>query len=131
MHKTDAGEKRKALKAGALELARDARAALKAAEILPEARERALELEGQAEELRAGAAALKDQARLEDLRLWVMEKARTTKKGRRTYGYWMASWREGGQVRNVHLGSCRRMDEETALQKARKLKAEGLGLSAH
>ena len=83
-------------------------------------------MEGQADELRAGAASLKDQARLEDLRLWVMEKARTTKKGSRTYGYWMASWREGGNVRNVHLGSCLRMDEESALQKARKLKAEGL-----
>ena len=126
MHKTDAGEKRKALKAGALELARDARAARKAAEILPEARERALVLEGQADEMRSGAAALKDQARLEDLRLWVMEKVRNTKKGSRSYGYWMASWREGGKVRNVHLGSCRRMDKETALQKARKLKAEGL-----
>jgi hypothetical protein len=131
MHKTDAGEKRKALKAGALELARDARAARKAAEILPEARERAQVLEGQADEMRSGAAALKDQARLEDLRLWMMEKAKTTKKGSRTYGYWMASWREGGQVRNVHLGSCRRMDEESALQKARKMKAEGLGLSTN
>ena len=128
MHKTDAGEKRKALKAGALELARDARAARKAAEILPEASERAQVLEGQADEMRFGAAALKDQARLEDLRLWMMEKAKTTKKGKTTYGYWMASWREGDRVRNVHLGSCKKLDKETALQKARVMKAEALNI---
>ncbi len=87
----------------------------------------ALELEGQAEEMRAGAAALKDQVRLEDLRLWVMEKAKTTMNGSRSYGYWMASWWEGGKVRNVHLGSCWRMDEEAALQKARKLKTSVFG----
>ena len=38
MHKTTAGEKRKALKAEALELARDARAAMKVAKTLPDAR---------------------------------------------------------------------------------------------
>lgn len=122
MHKTEAGEKRKALIAEALELARDARAARKAAKILPEAREKALELEGRAEELKAEAAALKDKARLEDLRLWKMEKTRTTKEGKQLYGYWMASWREGGKVRNIHLGSCRKLDEDTALIVARKLK---------
>jgi len=41
MHKTSADEKRKALKAEALELARDAKAALKAAKTLPEARGKA------------------------------------------------------------------------------------------
>lgn len=45
--------------------------------------------------------------------------------------YWMASWREGGKVRNVHLGSCRKVDYETALQKAWKLKAKALGMSAN
>ncbi len=63
--------------------------------------------------------------RLEECRPWVMEKA----KGDKTYHYWMASWREGGKVRNVHLGSCKKVDHETALQKARKMKAEALGLS--
>ena len=38
MHKTAAGEKRKALKTEALELERDASMAMKAAEILPGAR---------------------------------------------------------------------------------------------
>ncbi|MDI9417060.1 MAG: hypothetical protein QM438_04845 [Euryarchaeota archaeon] len=58
-----------------------------------------------------------------------MEKNKTTKKGTQSYFYWMASWREGEKVRHVHLGSCRKVDRETALQKARKLKAEALGLS--
>ncbi|NBJ13975.1 MAG: hypothetical protein FNP40_00040 [Dehalobacter sp. 4CP] len=58
-----------------------------------------------------------------------MEKTRTTKKGTQSYLYWMASWREGGKVRNVHLGSCRKVDHDTALQKARKMKIEILGVS--
>ncbi|HQN30005.1 MAG TPA: hypothetical protein PKX20_02655 [Methanothrix soehngenii] len=128
MHKTDAGEKRKALKAEALELERDARAAIKAAEILPDARREARRLEGKADELKVEAEALEGAARLEDLHLWQMEKEKTTKKGSQSYFYWMASWREGGKVRHVHLGSCRKVDHETALQKARKLKREGLGI---
>ena len=129
MHKTAAGEKRKALKTEALELVRDSSTALKAAKILPDARKEARKMEGRADELKAVAEDLKETARLEDLTLWQMEKAKTTKKGSKTYHYWMASWREGGKVRNVHLGSCRKVDRETALQKARKMKAEALGLS--
>ncbi len=131
MHKTAAGEKRKALKNEALELERYARAAIKAAEILPDARGKALELAGQADTLKAEAEDLKGAAKLEDLTLWQMEKAKTTKKGSKTYLYWMASWREGGKVRNVHLGSCKKVDHEEALQEARKMKAEALGLSAN
>jgi hypothetical protein len=127
MHKTTASERMKALKAEALGLERDARAAMRAAEILPDARGKALELAGQADELKAEAEALEGAARIEDLHLWQMEKEKTTKKGTQSYLYWMASWREGGKVRHVHLGSCRKVDHETALQKARKLKAEALG----
>ena len=128
MHKTAAGEKRKALKTEALEQERDARAAMKAAEILSDARGKALEMVSRADELKAEAEALQGAARLEDLTLWQMEKAKTTKKGSKTYLYWMASWREGDKVRNVHLGSCRKVDYETALQKARRLKAEALAI---
>jgi len=94
-----------------------------------DARREARRMEGRADELKAEAEALEGAARLEDLTLWQMEKAKTTKKGSKTYLYWMASWREGGKVRNVHLGSCKKVDHETALQKARKMKAEALGLS--
>jgi hypothetical protein len=59
--------------------------------------------------LRSGAEPLKAQARLEDLLLWQMEKVKNTKKGTKSYFYWMATWREGDKVRNVHLGSCRRI----------------------
>ena len=118
----------KALKAEALELERDARAARKAAEILPDARRKSGELEGHAHELKAEAEALKKAARLEDLNLWQMEKTRTTKKGTQSYLYWMASWREGGKVKHVHLGSCRKVDHETALQKAKAMKVAVLGI---
>ena len=131
MHKTAAGEKRKALKTEALVLERDARAAMKAAEILPDARMKARELAGHADELKAEAEDLKGAARLEDLTLWQMEKAKTTKKGSKTYFYWMASWRVDGKVRNVHIGSCKKVDRETALQKARKMKTEAIGVSAN
>jgi predicted nucleic acid-binding Zn-ribbon protein len=66
--------------------------------------------------------------RLEDVHPWVMEKEKTTKAGTKTYTYWIVSWREGDKVRNVHLGSCRKMDAETARQKARRLKAAALGI---
>jgi len=129
MHKTTTSERMKSLKAEARELERDASMAMKAAEILPDARIEARRLEGRADELKAEAEALKGAARLEDLHLWQMEKAKSTKKGSKTYFYWMASWREGPKVRNVHLGSCKKVDHETALQKARKMKREALGLS--
>jgi hypothetical protein len=128
MHKTAAGEKRKALKTEAMELERYARAAMKAAEILPDAREEARKLEQQADERKAESGPLVGAARLEDINLWQMEKEKTTKKGSKTYIYWMASWREGGKIRNVHLGSCRKVDHETAFQKARKMKAAVLGI---
>ena len=70
MHKTTAGEKRKALKAEAVELARSASAAMKAAKILPEARGKARTLEDRAASLQAEAEALKGAARLEDLTVW-------------------------------------------------------------
>ena len=71
------------LKAEALELERDASIALKAAEILPDARVKARELTSHAHELKAEAEALKVAARLEDLHIWQMEKVKTTKKGLR------------------------------------------------
>ncbi len=120
VHKTDAGEKRKLLKRDARELEREARALANIRQMVPASRIR----QDEADRLKAEASALKGAARLEDLHLWQMEKVKETKKGSKTYTYWMASWREGDKVRNVHLGSCAKMDKETALQKARKIKAE-------
>jgi hypothetical protein len=55
-----------------------------------------------------------------------MEKVKQTRKGSKIYSYWMASWREGSKTRNMHLGSCRKMDVAEARQKARARKAEAL-----
>jgi hypothetical protein len=74
----------------------------------------------------AEAEALKLQSRLEDLTVWEIEKTNETKKGSKMYVYWMASWREDGKTRNVHLGSSRKMDAESALQKARMMKEEAI-----
>ena len=128
MHKTTTSERMKAMKAEARELERDASIALKAAEVLPDARLRALELTSHADMLKAEAEALKGAARLEDLHLWQMEKTKSTKKGSQSYFYWMASWREGSKVRNVHLGSCKKVDHEAALQKAKAMKATARGI---
>jgi hypothetical protein len=126
VHKTEAGEKRKALQREALELTRKAKATMKAAKTLPEASQKARELQKQADQALAESKALKRQARLEDLHVWVMVKVKTTGKGSKTYTYWMATWREGGKTRNAHLGSCAKIDKETALQKARKIKAKAI-----
>lgn len=128
MHRTEAGDHRKVLKRTAQELARDARALQKAAKHLPAARQEAQGLQGEADAALAEAQDLKLQARLEDLTVWQMEKVKQSRKGSKTYSYWMASWREGGKTRNVHLGSCKKMDAEAARQKARTMKAEALGI---
>jgi len=127
VHKTAAGEKRKALQKTARDLSRDARALQKAAKHLPAARQEAQRLHGEADAALAEAEALKLQARVEDLTVWRMEKVKRTRKGTRTYSYWMACWREGDRTRNVHLGSTGKMDAEGARRKAREMKAEALG----
>lgn len=125
MHRTDAGEKRKALKREALELERDARTLQKATRA-PAVLQEAQRLQEEANTALAEAEDLKLQARLEDLNIWQMKKAKKGKKGTRIYTYWMASWREGNRTRNVHLGSCKKMDAEAARQKARKMKEEAI-----
>ena len=104
MHKTTSGEKRKALRKEALELATQARAVMKAAGVLPQAGSKARELQEEADRLRAEAGALKDRARLEDLSIWTMEKVKSTKKGSRSYHYWVATWREGSKTRECASG---------------------------
>ena len=55
-----------------------------------------------------------------------MVKVKESRKGSKTYSYWMASWREGGKTRNVHLGSARKMDAEAARRKASVMTAEDI-----
>lgn len=127
MHKTDAGERRKTLQKDAMKLEKEVKALARVSQMSPAAKIR----QDEADRLKGEAEALKSAARLEDLHVWQMKKTKTTKKGSRKYTYWMATWREGGKTRNVHLGSCARMDKGAALQKARKLKAEALGNISH
>ena len=125
MHKTPAGERRKSL-------IRDAKVLAKGAWFLerairaPSARQEAQRLQEEASSALAQAESLKLQSRLEDQTVWEMEKVKQTRKGPKTYTYWMTSWREGNKTRNVHLGSSRKMDAEEALQMARKIKAEAI-----
>jgi len=129
MHRTPSGDRRQALQKEARALARDARVLQKAARA-PAARLEAQRMQDEADAALAEAGALKLQARLEDLTVWRMEKVKQSRKGSKTYSYWMASWREGGKTRNVHLGSARKMDGEAARRKARERKAEALGMHA-
>ena len=126
MHKTAAGEKRKALMRDAREMGREAKALQKAVPHLPAARRETQRLQEGADAALAEAKTLKLQARLEDLHVWEMKMVKQSRKGSRTHTYWMACWREGGKTRNVHLGGTRKMDAEEALQKARKMKAESI-----
>jgi hypothetical protein len=61
------------------------------------------------------------EAWLEDLHVWEQKKVKDTKKGAKAYTYYLASWREGGKLRNVYLGSSQRMSREEAQEKARAL----------
>jgi hypothetical protein len=119
MHRTTSGEKRKALQKEALKFEREARILKKIARMSSDAKIR----QDEANRLNAEAEALKGDARLEDLHIWQMEKIKTSKKGSKKYTYWMATWREYGRTRNLHLGSSRKMDAQAALQKARAMKA--------
>jgi len=80
----------------------------------------------EAEKLKTQAEALVLEARLEDLTVRMAEKIKTTKKGSKAYTYWMASWRESGKVRNIHLGSTRKLSRQAAMQKARNMKEMAL-----
>ena len=128
MHMTVAGEKRKALQKEAQRLKQEGKLAEKVARTRPGLLAEAAIILAMAENALLDAQNLKDSARLEDLHIWEMKKEKDTKKGVKTYSYWMASWREGGRVRHVYLGSCRKISQEVALQKARGIKAEALGL---
>ena len=126
MHKTAAGEQLKALKKQAQTLSRNAQAVLKAQ--TPAARKEGQRLQKKADQTLAEAKDLKQQARLEDLHVCKMEKVKESSRGSKKYTYWVASWRVDTEVRNVHLGSCKKLSRAEAIQKARKLKAEALGL---
>jgi len=50
-----------------------------------------------------------------------------TEKGKE-HEHWHAAWMVEGKVRNVYLGSCKKVSQEVALERARRRKAEELGV---
>ena len=130
MHKTEAGENVKALKKEAQELAKRAKTQKEAAATMRAARVTVTNLQALAAKRLSQAQALKLEARLEDLQVWEQKKVKDTKKGAKTYTYFMASWREGKKIRNVYLGSSQKMSLEQAQEKAKAIKKEALGLSS-
>ena len=130
MHKTEAGERAKALLQEAQDLARRATAQKEAAATMRAARVTVVNLQSMAAKKLSQAQAQRLEARLEDLQVWEQKKVKDTKKGAKAYTYYLASWRVGGKLRNVYLGSSQRMSREEALERARALKREALGLSS-
>lgn len=74
------------------------------------------------------ASALATHARLEDLTVRQAPIVKRTKGGEKTYYRWLCSWQEGNRTITKYLGSVRKISHAEALEKARKLKAEALGL---
>jgi hypothetical protein len=128
MHKTEAGEKAKALKKEAQDLVSRAKAQKEAAATMRAARVTVTNLQALADKKLTQVQALKLEARLEDLQIWEQKKVKDTKKGAKTYTYFMASWREGKKIRNVYLGSSMKVNMEEAQEKARALKRKALVL---
>ena len=81
-----------------------------------------------AKELDKIASALATHARLEDLTVRQAPITKRTKKGEKTYYRWLCSWQECDRTVTKYLGSIRKVSHAEALEKARKLKAEALGL---
>jgi len=127
MHRTDTGDRIQAIKT---ELSRTdsqlralnklRRQGVNVFDAFDQLTVRKVEAKRELEELEASG-----KARLEDLHVFKVEKE--TKKGKRNE-YWHASWRLGDRVQNVYLGSCKKMDVEDAREKARRLKAQDLGI---
>jgi hypothetical protein len=126
MHTTEAGERRKALKRDAKEMARKALTLREAAKILPELKMEAMRYQVAAKKTLARANALKLETRIEDIHVWEQNRVTETKMGPKTYTYYVASWREGQKMKNVYLGSAQKMTRKHAMEKAKALKVTAL-----
>jgi len=126
VHDVAARREARGVKKRARELAGEARAL----EGIHGATTLAGEKEAESARLQREADALQDEARLQDLTVREEALVKTNKKGeKREYPRWVASWREDGRYRKAYLGSCKKMSRAEALQKARRMKAEALGIS--
>jgi hypothetical protein len=63
----------------------------------------------------------------EDPRIWKRPLIKLNKSGEeKTYYRWYCSWHDGNKTVTKYLGSCRKMNEAEALEKAKGLKTEAL-----
>jgi hypothetical protein len=70
---------------------------------------------------------LEQEAGPEDPRVWKRPLIKRNKKGEvKTYYRWYCSWNNGNKTVTEYLGSCRKMSEAEASEKAKRLKAEAL-----
>lgn len=77
------------------------------------------------EDLRREAENLEEIIRLEEIKVYPHQKIKNGK----TYSYWEAGWRgSNGKMVHVYLGSIKKVSEEEALEKARRLKAENMNI---
>ncbi len=125
IHRTASGRKAKELREEARTWKGEARKIRASApELEPAARQR----EEEARRLEGEALEALERARLEAVTVYLGDVEKTTAKGTKTYRYYFASWKVGGKVKNVYIGSPRKMTLEEATAKARALKARDLGL---
>ena len=125
VHDTSARRKARKLRADARELEQEA--SILAG--IRETKELGAIKASRAMKLRKAAKDLNQSARLEDITVRQNPITRQTKKGDRIYYRWLCSWQESDRTVTKYLGSCKRMSQAEALQKARLLKAEALGIS--
>jgi hypothetical protein len=123
-HNTPARAEARGLKQKAIELARE----IKALEGVEGAAQLADKRQAEAARLQEQARELGELARLEDITVWEDCIVKQTKKGEKKYERWLAGWREGDKLRKVYLGSYKKMSQAEALEKAKRMKAEALGL---
>jgi hypothetical protein len=80
----------------------------------------------QLEELKRQEAALKPLVRAERISVFIITK---TSKNGKSHRYWHCSWRNyRNKNHSEYLGSCEKITETEALEKARKKKAEDLAI---
>lgn len=123
VHTTPARKKAQELRDKASTLCREALtlAGIEGAENLAERKA------AEAKELTDKARELADVARLEDVTVRQNPLTKRDKKGEeRTYYRWVCSWQDGSKTVTKYLGSCQKMSQAEALEKARSLKAEAL-----
>lgn len=123
VHDTPARKKARKNREDAHKLAKDAQTLAGIEGLESEAKVR---LE-KAKELMEQARVLQENARLEDVSVRQVDYWKKTKKGDRNYPRWVCSWQECDKIITRYLGSCKKMSQPEAEQKAKRLKAEALG----